>query len=578
MMDNLAGYVAALRDFDEARRRAALEAIVARLTGKPYDLLSYEDVRHKLRARGMVSRGLQDIPLDAIVGSVGRYHDFTRSFLPKRDSDKERWAKVMAQVTGMEGLPPIEVYKIGDAYFVSDGNHRVSVARELGATHIQAYVTEVQVRVPLSPDDDPDDLILKAEYAEFLDHTRLDQIRPEADLIVTAPGQYPVLEEHINVHRYFMGLDQQRDIAYEEALAHWYDYVYLPVVEVIREQGILRDFPDRTETDLYLWVSEHRTALEERLGWEVRPEAAASDLAAHASTRAQSVAARVGKILSAVTPEELDAGPSAGEWRRERSISRRGGRLFVDILVPVSGSERCWNAVEQAIVIARREGSRLRGLHIVATESQRDSEEARAVQAEFQRRCEAAGLPGNLVIEVGSVARQICERNRWTDLVAVNLSYPPPLRPVVRVSSGFRTLLRRCASPVLAVPGASSPCDHALLAYDGSPKAEEALFVATYLAGRWNISLSVLTVIDGVRPPHETLDRARTYLESHGVHATYISQAGPAVEAILNTAEEQGSNLTILGGYGHSPVLEVVLSSTVDRLLHKSQHPTLICR
>jgi hypothetical protein len=83
---------------------------MARLTGKSIDLFAYEDVRQKLKVKGSVSRGLQDIPLDAIVGSVGRYTDFTRSFLPRRDSDQQRWARVKAQVTDMGGLPPIEVY------------------------------------------------------------------------------------------------------------------------------------------------------------------------------------------------------------------------------------------------------------------------------------------------------------------------------------------------------------------------------------------------------------------------------------------------------------------------------------
>ena len=83
MLEDAAGYVAALRDFDEARRRGALEAIMARLTGKSDDLLSYEEIRQKLKARGNINRGLQDIPLDAIVGSVGRYTDFRRSFLPQ---------------------------------------------------------------------------------------------------------------------------------------------------------------------------------------------------------------------------------------------------------------------------------------------------------------------------------------------------------------------------------------------------------------------------------------------------------------------------------------------------------------
>jgi len=174
---------------------------MARLTGRSADLLSYEEVRQKLKVKGMGKWGLEDIPLDAIVGSVGRYTDFTRSFLPRQDSDEERWARVKVAVTDLGGLPPIEVYQIGQAYLVRDGNHRVSVARQVAATHIQAYVTEVRTKVPLLPDTQPDDLILKAEYTDFLERTRLDELRPEADLSVTVPGQYQALEEHIEVHR-----------------------------------------------------------------------------------------------------------------------------------------------------------------------------------------------------------------------------------------------------------------------------------------------------------------------------------------------------------------------------------------
>jgi nucleotide-binding universal stress UspA family protein len=574
------GFASALRDFHEARRHAALEAIMARLTGKSVDLFAYEDVRQKLKVKGSVSRGLQDIPLDAIVGSVGRYSDFTRSFLPRRDSDQHRWARVKAQVTDMGGLPPIEVYQIGEAYFVRDGNHRVSVARELDAPTIQAYVTEVRTKVPLSLDDQPDDLILKAEYADFLEHTRLDKLRPEANLSLTVPGQYQTLEEHIAVHRYFMGLEQEREIPYEEAVAHWYDEIYLPVVQVIQERGILRDFPERTETDLYLWVSERRAALEERLGWqEIKPEAAATDLVTQSSPRPQRVVARVSeRILDRVTPDELEDGPSPGEWRREHLTNHQHGHLFTDILVPLSGAETGWQALDQALGIAQREGGQLRGLHVVPTEDQVESEMAQALQAEFTRRCEAAGVPGQLAIEVGGIARKICERTRWTDLIVVNLAYPPPSQPVAKLGSGFRTLIRRCTSPVLAVPEAPSPLDNVLLAYDGSPRADEALFVATYLADRWETSLTVVTVTENGNVPPKTTLHAQRYLDSHGVQATYLEESGTVGEVISTTAEEQGSNLIIMGGYGHSPVVEVMLGSAVDQVLRESRQPTLICR
>ena len=572
-------FVAAVNDFHRARRKAALQSIMARLTGKSADLLSFEDVRQKLKAGGTTPRELKDIPLDAIVGSVGRYTDFTRSFLPRQDSDQERWARVRVAATGLVGLPPIEVYQIGQAYFVLDGNHRVSVARQLGATYIQAYVNEIRTKVPLSPEVQPDDLILKAEYADFLERTRLHKLRPEADLNVTVSGQYRALEEHIETHRYFMGLGQEREVPCEEAVGHWYDEVYLPVVQVIRERGILRDFPGRTETDLYVWVSEHRAVLEQALGWEIGPEAAATDLAAQFSPRPQRVVARFGeRILDAVTPDEFEAGPPPGQWRSEQLEACEYDRLFADILVPVSGEEIGWHALEQALEVARREGAQLRGLHVVSSEIQKDSEEVQAVQAEFNRRCEAAGILGELAVVVGGVARKICERVRWTDLAVVHLAHPPAPQPVARLGSGFRTLIRRCPRPVLAVPRASSHLDRALLAYDGSPKADEALFVATYLSCRWNITLVVVTVIETGRTTSETLARAQRYLETHEVQATFVKESGSAAEAILKAAKEHESDLIIMGGYGFSPVLEVVLGSTVDQVLRTNRQPMLICR
>ncbi len=578
-MNHSAGLAKAVEDFRSARSRAALEQVMARLTGKSAELLSYEDVRQKLKVTGQGKEELKEIPLDAIVGSVNRYTDFTRRFLPKQDSDQGRWAGVKQAVAGPTGLPPIEVYQIGDAYFVLDGNHRVSVARQLGASQIEAFVTEIRTKVPLSPDDQPDDLIVKAEYAAFLQHTRLDKLRPQANLSVTVPGQYPALQEHIAVHRYFMGLDQQRDISYPEAVTHWYDYVYLPVVQVIRERSILYEFPQRTETDLYLWIAEHRAELERELGWEIEPAAAASDLAAQASSKPGRVVARVGaKIRDAVLPDELETGPAPGEWRAERQAVRRDDRLFADLLVAVNGGESGWQALAQALEVARREGSRLLGLHIVPTQEQKESPAAQAVQTEFDQRCQAAGVRGKLALAVGKVQRTICQRSRWADLVTLNLAYPPPAGPLAKLGSGFRTIIRRCPRPILAVPGPAQALNRALLAYDGSPKAKEGLFVATYLAGSWEIPLVVVTVAEKGLAASETLDQARTYLAPHGIEASFVRASGSVAEAILEMAKAHQSALIIIGGYGHNPVVEVVLGSTVDRVLRQSRKPLLICR
>ncbi len=115
---------------------------------------------------------------------------------------------------------------------------------------------------------EPNDLILKSELADFLECTRLDFLRPGADITVTSPGAYADLIKHIEVHHYFMGLDQKRDVPFEEAVTHWYDTVFLPVVEIIRKGEILSEFPNRTHADLYLWILRHRAELEKQLHWE----------------------------------------------------------------------------------------------------------------------------------------------------------------------------------------------------------------------------------------------------------------------------------------------------------------------
>jgi nucleotide-binding universal stress UspA family protein len=575
--------VSAVEDFDRARSQAKLESLLARLTGQSTELLSYEEVRQKLRARERSSEHLEDILLDAIVGSVGRYKDFTRSFLPKQASSRDRWARVEMAVTSLEGVPPIEVYKVGDAFFVRDGNHRVSVARQLGATSIQAYVTEVETKVPLSPDVQPDDLILKAEYAAFLDATGIDEVRPEADLRVTAPGQYQVLEEHIEVHRHFMGLEKERHVPYREAVVHWYDEVYVPVVQLIQQRGILWSFPERTETDLYLWLAEHRAAVEEQLGWEISADVAADDLVERFSQKPGQVLKRMGRrVLEAITPDELELGPPVGQWREQRLGARQDGRLFADILVAINGQDHGWAALDQALIVAQHEGARLQGLHLVSSDDDQESADAQALQAEFDRRCDAAGVEGRLVLDVGPVQRRICDRARWTDLIILSLNYPPGPGPIAKLGSGMTTIIRRCPRPVLTVPGEPSPLRHALLAYDGSPKAREALFVATYVSGRWALPLTVLTVPEGDRAGSEAMEDARGYLGAHGVQADFVTadseSTGTVAESILGVAEEHGCDLILIGGYGHSPAVELVLGSAVDGVLRESRWPTLICR
>jgi len=264
--------------FSQARRRAFLRRILGFLTGHhPEDLLSFWEVRAKLKIRGQHDAGLQTIALDRIAGSVGRYQEFNRAFLPTQEFIRERWMRVYEVAHSQAGFPSIDVYKIGDVYFVRDGHHRVSVLKELGAMTIEAMVTELDTPIPLSADVDQETLDLKEEYAAFLEATGLDAVRPEQQIEFTLPGQYQKLYEHIAVHRHFMGLREQREIPYDEAVAHWYERVYAPLVAVIREEEVLDVFPGRTEADLYLWTIEQRHYLVEQYGRDVSFQEAAAE-------------------------------------------------------------------------------------------------------------------------------------------------------------------------------------------------------------------------------------------------------------------------------------------------------------
>ncbi len=242
-----------------------LRRLFALAQKEPALLLSFDWVKKKIRVQGWRYLGLQEVEVDKIVGSVDRYEDFTRAFLPLQ-ADELRQKRIDEALARGEVLPPVKLYKLGAVYFVVDGHHRVAAAKKTGAKFIDAEVEEFLTTVSLSPTDTEKDILLKAEYASFLDHTRLKELRPEAEILLSELSGYRKLLEHIDVHRYFRGLEEGREIPYAEAVASWYDRVYAPIVEAVRRTGILRKFPGRTEADLYVWLSEHLYYLAQERG------------------------------------------------------------------------------------------------------------------------------------------------------------------------------------------------------------------------------------------------------------------------------------------------------------------------
>lgn len=264
----------ATQDFDRAIVKGFWRKIISWLTGKDNQLLPFDEVREKMPIKGQHYIGLQQVAVEKIVGSWGRYRDFDRAFLPKQVKTKERWVSIDIAHQKMVILPPVELFKMGDVYFVKDGNHRVSVARERGQLYMDAYVTEIDISVPLKVDTTIEDLDLKKDYGAFLSETGLQQMRPKADLESKIPGQYDRLLEHIAGHRWYLGENRKSAVLYDEAVLSWYDQVYLPVIRVLRQQGVMKAFPSYSESDLYLWVMEYYAYLREAYQDEIASEEA----------------------------------------------------------------------------------------------------------------------------------------------------------------------------------------------------------------------------------------------------------------------------------------------------------------
>lgn len=297
----------ARHEVERARLMSDVRDFLAVLRRQPNELLPFDWVRH-LAPEGEHSLGLQTIAVDQIIGSVDRYREFDRHYLPKEKHLDERWIGVRsAQLQGKE-LPPIQVYKVGDLYFVKDGNHRVSVARRQGQKYIDAHVIELSVSVPPDEDDTLRDLIIKGEYARFLKITRLDEIVPHhREILFTTPGRYDKLLDHIRTRQYYLDRKPGREglppVTWEEAVKSWYDRLYLRIVQNIEEHDVMFRFPGRTEADLYLWIMDHRYFLSQQEGADVGSEEATLDFSEH---HAPPIHKRIGQRVKLLLGGDLD--------------------------------------------------------------------------------------------------------------------------------------------------------------------------------------------------------------------------------------------------------------------------------
>lgn len=291
-------------DFDRARQKAFFHDLISLMRGRPNDLIPYHEVKKRVSPEGESYRGMQIVPVDQIIGSVDRFKDFDRAFLPRHNYTAGRWQNVDRAYHQDVRLPPVQLYKVGDVYFVKDGNHRVSVARERGVEFIDAEVIEGHIRVPLYASMSPSELLMQVEYAEFLRLTNLDRLRPQHDIQPTALGRFDEIWDHILLHQEWMRERHKEPTSTEEAVVSWYEHVYLPIVRVAKARGIVERFSHRSEADIYLWVMAHRHELEERGGSEVDAETSAA-IYADEVERASTLTARLGRLPNLIRRKAL---------------------------------------------------------------------------------------------------------------------------------------------------------------------------------------------------------------------------------------------------------------------------------
>lgn len=248
-------------DFDRSRRRAALARLAARLRGQAGDvttLLPLEDVLEALGRTGERRIGLHTIPLETIVGSVDRAREFDREFRPRTAQARTRWQRINEAQRRGKGMPPISVYRIGGLHFVSDGHHRVSVARHLGNEVIEAYVTEIDTRVALERGLSLADLPAKDHERLFLERVPLPTEARERIELSDPERGYALLAEGVEAwgFRLIQGLGEPRDRG--EVAAAWFADEFVPVIEALHEADLIGE---GTDADAYLRVARDRYML-----------------------------------------------------------------------------------------------------------------------------------------------------------------------------------------------------------------------------------------------------------------------------------------------------------------------------
>lgn len=257
------------RDFSKAYGKALINEIAHLLSPKEANMISLGEIKSIIKPKNELYIGMKTIPVNKIIGSEGRYNDFDNEFFPKNQFMKNRWKHVDAANLESIVLPPIKVYELAGLYFVRDGNHRVSVAKLKGIEFIDAEVVCLQSEIVLNPVRTLNSMkkqIISYEKRNFYAETLFGDITDFWGLDFSTPGQYDIIYNHIITHKYFMNQNQTEEIEFEKAVTSWYQDVYCPIIAVVEDKKIMRSFPKRTKSDLYIWLITYWDELKKKFG------------------------------------------------------------------------------------------------------------------------------------------------------------------------------------------------------------------------------------------------------------------------------------------------------------------------
>ena len=214
---------------------------------KPEMPRRFDQVRDAEQASETIDRGSAQVPINTIVGTVGRYRDFDGKFRARNRSGEARFQRILTAMRDGTSLPPVSLYQIKDDFFILDGHHRVAAARELGREIISARIVE------LLPARQTLDNQLYLEKIKFRDRAGLLK-----SINLTELDQYHHLELQIREHQAWLSEENNSDTTYHQAASDWYQTIYQPLAAIIGASRLANAFPGRTIDDLYLYISTHQ--------------------------------------------------------------------------------------------------------------------------------------------------------------------------------------------------------------------------------------------------------------------------------------------------------------------------------